>query len=93
MTATNFHALEALAARLAEAALTIMVRTCRQELADAKPDDLQAACAGIKIKVPEVIHRLIDDVREAPWIAEQAFTAAAFDLASAGIEVLRGAKE
>lgn len=80
---------DTLATKLAEAALTVLVRTCRQEVAAASRDDLEAACAAMRAKSRTVMEQLLDDARAAPWVAEAAFHAAALDLAQAGIAELR----
>jgi len=85
----NTAAPDSLATKLAEAALTILVRTCRQEVATASRDDLEAACAAMRAQARPVLDRLLDDARAAPWVAEAAFHAAALELAQAGIAVLR----
>ncbi len=81
--------IDTLAIKLSEVAMTVLVRTCRSEVAAASHDDLEAACLAMRAKAPVVIKRLIDDAGAAPWVAEQAFAAAAIDLAGAGIDVLR----
>lgn len=86
MNTTN---LDTLATTLAEAALTVLVRTCRQEVAAASHDALEAACAAMRAKSREVMEQLLDDVRVAPWAAENAFRCAALDLAHEGIASLR----
>lgn len=86
MNTTN---LDTLATKLAEAALTVLVRTCRQEVAAASHDDLEAACAAMRAKSACVIDQMLDDVRVAPWAAENAFRCAALDLAQEGIASLR----
>lgn len=78
-----------LATKLAEAALTVLVRTCRQEVAAASSDELEAACAAMRAKSRQVMEQLLDDARAAPWVAEAAFHAAALELAQAGITQLR----
>ena len=80
---------DTLATKLAEAALTVLVRTCRKEVAAASRDDLEAACAAMRAKSRTVMEQLLDDARVAPWVAEAAFHAAALDLAQAGIAELR----
>ena len=85
----NTAAPDSLATKLAEAALTILVRTCRQEVATASRDDLEAACTAMRAQARPVLDRLLDDARAAPWVAEAAFHAAALELAQAGIAVLR----
>lgn len=81
---------DTLAVKLAEAALTVVVRACRKEVAAATHAELEAACASMRARAKTVVDQLLDDVREAPWIAEAAFSAAALELAEAGINSLRG---
>lgn len=83
---------DVLGPKLAEAAMTVLVRACRSEFAAASRDDLEAACSAMRVKAPGIVDRLVDEVNAAPWIAEHAFAAAALDLAEAGIEVLRSAE-
>lgn len=85
----NNTSADTLATKLAEAALTVLVRTCRQEVATASRDDLEAACAAMRAKSRAVMERLLDDARAAPSVAEAAFHATALDLAQAGINELR----
>ncbi|MBL0422475.1 hypothetical protein JI739_19160 [Ramlibacter sp. AW1] len=80
---------DTLANKLAEAALTVLVRSCRQEVAAANRYELEAACAAMRAKSRAVMGQLLDDARAAPWLAEAAFHAAALDLAQAGIASLR----
>lgn len=80
---------DTLATKLAEAALTVLVRTCRQEVTAVSRDELEAACAAMRAKSRQVMEQLLDDARAAPWVAEAAFHAAALDLAQAGIAALR----
>lgn len=85
----NTAAPDTLSTKLAEAALTVLVRSCRQEVATASRDDLEAACAAMRAQARPVLDRLLDDARAVPWVAEAAFHAAALELAQAGIAVLR----
>ncbi len=85
----NTNAPDTLATKLAEAALTVLVRSCRNEVSAASRDDLEAACAAMRAKARPVIDQLLDDARAAPWVGEMAFHAAALELAQAGIAVLR----
>ncbi|GGH54846.1 hypothetical protein GCM10010975_11810 [Comamonas phosphati] len=86
MDTTN---LDTLAKKLADAALTVLVRTCREEVSAASRDELDAACAAMRAKSSTVIDQMLDDVRIAPWAAENAFRCAALDLAQVGIVTLR----
>lgn len=81
--------LDSLATKLADAALTVLVRTCREEVARASQGDLEAACAAMRAKARPVLDQLLDDVRAAPWVGAPAFQAAALELAQAGIATLR----
>lgn len=81
---------DTLAVKLAEAALTILVRACRKEVATASNAELETACASMRARARAVVDQLLDDARNAPWIAEAAFHAAALELAEAGIASLRG---
>lgn len=85
----NTTQIDTLGAKLAEAALTVLVRTCRQEVAAASRDELEVACAAMRAKSGAVVDQLLDDARAAPWLAESAFTAAALELAQVGIAALR----
>ena len=81
--------LDTLAKKLADAALTVLVRTCREEVANASRDELETACVAMRAKSARVIDQMLDDVRIAPWAAENAFRCAALDLAQVGIATLR----
>ena len=76
-------------ARLHDAALTILVRTCKTELDRAGPDELEAVCVAMRARERPAMEQLLDDLREAPSVAKAAFQVAALDMAQAGIEVLR----
>ena len=86
----NIPTPDTLAVKLAEAALTVLVRACRNEVAAASHDELEAACASMRARARTAVDQLLDDARNAPWIAETAFHAAALELAEAGISSLRG---
>jgi hypothetical protein len=85
----NTKSTDTLADKLAEAALTILVRTCRKEIAAASKDELETALAAMRSRAKPVLSQLLDDAKAGPWIAELAFHAAALDLAQAGIATLR----
>lgn len=86
----NTPAPDILAAKLAKAAMTVLVRACREEVATASHAELEAACAAMRARARTVVERLLDDARNASWIAQAAFHAAALELAEAGIASLRG---
>lgn len=81
--------LDTLATKLAEAALTVLVRSCRKEVARASRDELEVACAAMRAKAKPVLDSLLDDAKAAPWLAKAAFHAAALELAQAGVATLR----
>lgn len=81
--------LEDLVDRLHDAALTILMRTCRPELDRAGLDELEAVCVAMRARARPAMEQLLDDLRDAPSVAEAAFQVAALDMAQAGIEVLR----
>ena len=81
--------LEDLVDRLHDAALTILVRTCKTELDRAGPDELEAVCVAMRARARPAMEQLLDDLREAPSVAKAAFQVAALDMAQAGMQVLR----
>jgi hypothetical protein len=85
----NTANIDALGTKLANAAMTVLVRTARAQVAAASTDELEAACVAMRAISSKVVDQLLDDVREAPWIAQAAFQAAALELAQAGIAALR----
>ena len=84
--------LDTLAKKLADAALTVLVRTCREEVANASRDELETACAAMRAQVGPVLDELLTDAREAPTVAHVAFQSAALSLAHAGIQVLKASR-
>ena len=72
----NKPAPDTLAIKLAEAAMTVLVRVCRNEVATASNAQLEAACASMRASAKTVVDQLLDDARTAPWISETAFHAA-----------------
>ncbi|TAL72876.1 MAG: hypothetical protein EPN79_02215 [Burkholderiaceae bacterium] len=85
----NLENLDSLGSKIAYAAMTIMVRTCRIEVAAASNADVEAALASMRARARVAVDQLLDDAQGAPWIAETAAQAAAFELAEAGIATLR----
>ena len=84
--------LEALGHKLGEAALTLLVRLY-PEVRQATTAQMDAACAAMRAQSAQVIDWMLEDVRIAPWAAENAFRCAALDLAQAGIQVLKASRE
>jgi hypothetical protein len=88
MKTTN--TIDTLGKKLGDAALTTFVRLC-PEVRSATAEQLDAACAAMRAKSGEVVKQLLDDARDAPWIAHIAFQTAALTLAHEGLKVMRGA--
>lgn len=84
--------LDTLAKALANTAMTVLVRSCRKEVAGASHARLESACAVMRAKVRPVLDQLLDDARAAPWVAEAAFAAAALELAQSGIAALKASE-
>lgn len=85
----NTTAIDTLATKLANAAMVIVVRTCRNECRHATKATLDAVCAAMRAKSGPAIDKLLRDAREAPSLGDAAFQAAALEIAEAGIAVLR----
>lgn len=84
--------MDTLAKALANAAMTVLVRSCRKEVAGASHARLETACAAMRAKARPVLDQLLDDARAAPWVAEAAFAAAALELAQTGIAALKASE-
>jgi len=80
--------IDALGNKLAEAALTTLIRLC-PEIRTAMPEQQKAACAAMRAVSEAVVNELIDDARDAPGVGHLAFQTAALTLAHEGIRVLR----
>jgi len=85
----NTATLDALGNKLANAALTTLVRLC-PEVRTASEQQLEAACAAMRAKSGEAIDELLKDTRAAPHLAHVSFTSAVLTLATEGVKVLRG---
>ena len=79
--------LDSLGKKLADAALTLLVRLY-PAVRQASNAELEAACAAMRAQVGPVLDGLLTDAREAPTVAHVAFQSAALSLAHAGIQVL-----
>ena len=86
----NLARLDELGQRLADQAFRTLISLC-PEIRSASPARQEAVCAAMRAKSKQVMDQLLDDVRIAPWAAENAFRCAALDLAQAGIATLRKA--
>ena len=84
--------LDSLGKKLADAALTLLVRLY-PAVRQASNAELEAACAAMRARSRSVIDELIDDAREAPGVAHFAFQSAALSLAHEGIRVLQEAQK
>lgn len=84
--------LDSLGKKLADAALTLLVRLY-PAVRQASNAELEAACAAMRARSRSVIDELIDDARAAPGVAHFAFQSAALSLAHEGIRVLQEAQK
>ena len=88
MNAYTTQSFDSLGQKLGEAALTLLVRLY-PEVRQANRAQMDAACAAMRAQSAQVIDWMLEDVRIAPWAAENAFRCAALDLAQAGIQALK----
>ena len=84
--------LDTLAKALANAAMTVLVRSCRKEVAGASHARLESACAAMRAKARPVLDQLLDDAHAAPWVAEAVFAVVALELAQSGIAALKASE-
>lgn len=91
MNTHTTQSLDTLGHKLGEAALTLLVRLY-PEVRQASSAQMDAACAAMRAQSAQVIDWMLEDVRIAPWAAENAFRCAALSLAHAGIQVLKGGR-
>jgi hypothetical protein len=84
--------LDSLGKKLADAALTLLVRLY-PAVRQASNAELEAACAAMRARSRSVLDELIDDARAAPGVAHFAFQSAALSLAHEGIRVLQEAQK
>ena len=84
--------LDSLGKKLADAALTLLVRLY-PAVRQASNAELEAACAAMRARSRSVLVELIDDARAAPGVAHFAFQSAALSLAHEGIRVLQEAQK
>ena len=92
MNTHTTQTLDTLGHKLGEAALTLLVRLY-PEVRQATTAQMDAACAAMRAQSAQVIDWMLEDVRIAPWAAENAFRCAALDLAQAGIQVLKASRD
>ena len=85
----NTAHLDALGQRLGHEALMTLARLC-PEIREASPERQEAACAAMRANVGEALDALLTDAKDAPWLAQVAFTTAVLTLAHEGIRVIKG---
>lgn len=90
MSTPNLDKIDALGQRLGHESLATLVRLC-PEIREASPERLEAACAAMRAKAGEALDELLADAKDAPWLAQVAFTTAVLTLAHEGIRVIKGA--
>ena len=84
----DFQEIEALGTKLGQAALSAFVQLC-PEVHAATPEQLEAACAAMRAKGSDAYDQLIQDAKDAPWMAQIAFNTAVLTLAHEGVKVMR----
>jgi predicted component of type VI protein secretion system len=84
----NPQHIDRLGQELGQAALRTLVRLC-PEVRTASEARLEAACAAMRATAKGAVHQLLADAKDAPWLAEMAFTSAVLSVAQAGVAVLR----
>jgi len=90
MNAVDTEKIDTLGKKLGESALTLLVRLY-PAVRQASHAQLEAACAAMRAKSKAVVDEMIDDARNAPWVADIAFHTAALTLAHEGIQALKAA--
>lgn len=88
----NADKLDTLGKKLADAALTMLVRLY-PDVRGASDTELEAACAAMRARSKSVIDELLDDAKDAPWLAHIAFQTAALTLANEGIKTLKAGRQ
>ena len=87
----NANPIDTLGKKLGDTALTLLIRLY-PDVRIATTEQLDAACAAMRVKSRSVIDELLDDARDAPGVAHIAFQTAALTLAHEGIRVLQDAR-
>jgi len=88
----NANPIDTLGKKLGDAALTLLIRLY-PDVRIATTEQLDAACAAMRVKSRSVVDELLDDARDAPGVAHIAFQTAALTLAHEGIRVLQDARK
>jgi hypothetical protein len=87
----NANPIDTLGKKLGDTALTLLIRLY-PDVRIATTEQLDAACAAMRVKSRSVIDELLNDARDAPGVAHIAFQTAALTLAHEGIRVLQDAR-
>ncbi len=87
----NTQHIDTLGKKLAEAALTTLVRIC-PEVRTASTEKLEAACTAMRAQSKWVIDELFADAKAAPGITHIALANAALSLAHEGVRIIRNLK-
>jgi len=88
----NASPIDTLGKKLGDTALTLLIRLY-PDVRTATTEQLDAACAAMRVKSRAVVDELLDDARDAPGVAHIAFQIAALTLAHEGIRVLQDARK
>lgn len=81
------HAVVLLGERVAESAMTTFA-TLHPEGRHATEAELDAVTEAMREASRHVIDQMLKDIKDAPWLAEQAFTVAILEIVQAGAEKL-----
>jgi hypothetical protein len=77
--------IDELALRLSNKAMELLVALAPHDLASSSREALATVCAAMRTAAPEAVKRFLDEAQDAPWAVEHAFSAAALEIARAGI--------
>lgn len=88
----NTRTLEVLGTKLASAALNAMIRLY-PDMRLANSEQIETACAAMRVKAQSVMSELLDDARDAPSVTHIAFADAAIILALEGIRSLKATRQ
>lgn len=88
LTDTQLTRIDSLGVKLAEAAMTALVRLY-PAVRSTSTAQLESALDAMRSKVKDVLDEFLDDARAAPTVAHLAFQSAALGLAQVGIQSLK----
>ncbi|CAK0780089.1 HDOD domain-containing protein [Gammaproteobacteria bacterium] len=88
MTKTQAAKIDALGGKISDAALNTLIRLY-PDVRKATSAQIDAAMAAMRAKNPEVLDRLFEDTKNAPWLAHIAIQTAALTLAHEAIKSLK----